>query len=290
MNATLRLGGQIVCDACCDDLLARSIGPRTDLKRQVDPTVCANCKTDHGATALRLLAGMPVCDPCQNFFRHRPFPLWIKAAMVAVLALVGVSMVFNARFFQAYAAMKRYAACMRRNEVEAAIREVSQAAAYVPECEDIRHLAEYVQGISLLSQSRSAEALTKLTACRAHVPPEAGVDALILDAQCGVAFDNKDYDGFVAAAQALDQQTPNNSSTKAELASAFACKYVQTGDAAFRERSLKCLDEARKLAGNDSMFAKYEIRIRHRLASGEIITAEEFQRKFPNGWNPGKEN
>jgi hypothetical protein len=77
---------------------------------------------------------------------------------------------------------------------------------------------------------------------------------------------------------------------KATLASAWACKHAQTGEPAFRERALECLEEAAKMAQGDPQFTEYEDRIRHRLDSREIITRDEFQRRFPNGWKQQKEN
>ncbi len=77
MNDTLRFEGRILCEACCDNVLpdTHSDSPEVDVERQFDPTVCANCKADQGTIELSNLAGVPVCDSCQAFFRNRPFPV-----------------------------------------------------------------------------------------------------------------------------------------------------------------------------------------------------------------------
>jgi DNA-directed RNA polymerase subunit RPC12/RpoP len=107
MNETLKVEERILCETCCEKVLAQEHPPVKNLQRQSDPTVCANCRKDNGTAALPLLAGLPVCGTCEAFFRHRPFPPWIKLALAAVLALVVVSLVWNARFYRAYFGLQR---------------------------------------------------------------------------------------------------------------------------------------------------------------------------------------
>jgi hypothetical protein len=289
MNDTVRVADHILCVPCCNQALADKAAPRPALERQLDPTVCVNCRQDAGATELPKVAGLPVCASCETLFRNRPFPMWIKASLAAVLVLVVVSLVWNLRFFQAYVALKRFVACSQQGNVGGAAAQMSAASAYVPESPDLRSLATFFEGVDLLRQNKCAEALARLTQCRDKVPPAYGVETLILQAQGGAAFDAQDYDGFLEAAQLLDRQTPSHYFNKATLASALACKYAQTGDAGFRTRSLECLDQARTMSNGAPEFAEYETRIRHRLASGEIITSEEFHQRFPNGWTEKEE-
>ncbi len=290
VNETLRVADRILCDACCDEVLARSETPQTDLQRQCDPTICANCKKDNGTDELARLAGLPVCSQCESFFRNRPFPAWIRLALAAVVALVVFSLAWNLRFFRAYIDVRRSVASWTQGQVEPAASRMSAAAAYVPECEFIRTQATYMEGVSLLYQDKCAEALAKLTQCKDRLPPEHDVEIFILWARGGVAFDAKDYDGFLAAAQALEQKMPTHYLGKVTVASALACKYVQTGDRSFYDRAIECLDEARSMAQSDPQFEEYEDRILYRLDSREIITRQEFQQRFPDGWKRQKEN
>ncbi len=292
MNDTLRVGDRILCDACCEKVLpaADAESPETDLERQFDPTVCTNCKKDNGTGELPLLAGMPVCEPCETFFRNRPFPAWIKVALVAVIVLVGVSLVWNLRFFRAYGALRHSWACFAEGQVEAAAAQMISAADHVPECEDIRVVSLYMEGVSLLSRGRCAEAVTKLSQCRNRMPFDSDVKILLAQARGGAAFDKRDYDGFLAAAQTLDKQAPDYYLGKATLASAWACKYVQTGEAGCRDRVLDFLEQAKRLAQDDPAFTEYENRTLYRLQSREIITREEYYKRFPEGWSPEKED
>lgn len=289
MNDTLRVVDRILCDACCEQVLAERDAPLTDLQRQVDPTVCATCRNDNGTAELPLLAGLPVCDPCTAFFRNRPFPPWIKVALAGVVALVVVSLVWNVRFYRAYGALRRFTACWEQGQAQAAAEHMALAAACVPECQDIGVMATYVEGVALLHQEKCSEALAKFLQCRDKLPPDSDVETFILYARSGAAFDAKDYDGFLAAAQAIDEKLPTHHMSKGGLASAWACKYAETGDTRFREQALSCLEEAGKLAQGDPAFAEYEGRIRYRLHSREIITRQEYQRRFPDGWREQKE-
>jgi len=289
MNETIRVVDRILCDACCDQYLAGRDSPETNLERQVDPTICVNCRSDNGAAELPRLAGAPVCGQCEAFFRNRPFPPWIKLAFAAVLALVVVSLVWNLRFFQAYAASKASFTSLARGDIEAASERMAAAAKHVPESADLRVMATYFEGVTLLRGDRCAEALAKLVQCKDRLPAELGVEMLILQAKCGAAFDAKDYDGFLAAAQVLEQKMPTYHMGKATLASAWACKYVQTGDPGARQNALSYLEQARTIAPDDPELKEYENRILHRLYTREILARAEFAQRFPNGWSQEKE-
>jgi hypothetical protein len=104
-----------------------------------------------------------------------------------------------------------------------------------------------------------------------------------------VAFDAKDYDGFLMIAKEMIVKQPEVHFTYAMLASACACKYAVTRDTAFHEQSMAALDRARAISGGDPSFKEYEQRILHRLYTHEILTPEEFHRRFPNGWQQEKE-
>jgi hypothetical protein len=79
---------------------------------------------------------------------------------------------------------------------------------------------------------------------------------------------------------------PNEAQAVAGLASAYACKYAATGNEKFRKESLKRLDQARRLAGPKSLpMQEYVERIQHRLDTRQILTREEFAKRFPSGYH-----
>ena len=125
--------------------------------------------------------------------------------------------------------------------------------------------------------------------CEHKLPAEYQVDLYMLHAQSGMAFDAGDYDEFLEIAQRYEQKVPDHYMGKAMLASAWACKHARSGDLASRVVALDWLDQARNMAGNDPQFSEYEQRILHHIHSRQIIRAEEFHRRFPDGWTPQEE-
>jgi len=99
----------------------------------------------------------------------------------------------------------------------------------------------------------------------------------------GAAFERKDYDHFLEFSNAARSKDPNDASAAATLASALACKYAVTGDAAFRAQSEEMLAKAHALATGpegQAWYEEYAERIHHRLESREIIEREEYNRRF----------
>ncbi|HWR16974.1 MAG TPA: hypothetical protein VN577_19250 [Terriglobales bacterium] len=109
--------------------------------------------------------------------------------------------------------------------------------------------------------------------------------------EVGLAFDHKDYDKFLSLAQESYRTKPDSMST-AQVASALACKYAVTGEPQFRTDAEQMLAKARDLATDDTQTTEYQEyyeRIMHRLDSREIISREEYNRKYrPNQKQEGK--
>ena len=110
-------------------------------------------------------------------------------------------------------------------------------------------------------------------------------DDALLQAEAGAAFDAKDYDTFLAKSMEVLKRHPNEPMALAAVASAYACKYAATGLDAHRQEALKYLDSAAQ-RGQGPELAEYRQRILHRLQTREIISREEFYRRFPLGWKP----
>jgi hypothetical protein len=249
----------------------------------IDPTLCCNCGADGGPDDLPLVGGAAMCPKCTDYFRHRPFPLWIKVAAVglAVLALVGA---WNSlRFLNAYFAMAAASRAFNDGDIETATSQASLAADLVPEAKGYQVDAQYFQGIWLLVNGKSAEAAATLRNLKAKVgkAPAFGLDHFLHLAESGAAFDRKDYDAFLKLS--LEQATRTGSPDDlAAAASAFACKYAVTGDESFKAHAMEHLEKARQAAQQEKRdLGEYEVRILHRLKTREIITAEEYYRRFP---------
>ncbi len=287
IKETSKTDGRILCAECYEKVTSTGTAA-SEFRYQADPTVCGRCGFDNGSTPLPTLAGLPMCQQCTDFLRNRPFPSWIKISFAGLIIFVVLAGVWNMRFFLAWKDTRVALKLMGQDMGQAAER-MRTARDRVPESSDLQTLSAYFDGIVYLQQNRSEEALASFEKCEHSLPPTFGVDLLILRARSDVAFDTKDYDGFVAVAKEMTLKKPDDHFSHAMLASAYACKYAVTGDTAFREQAMAALERARIMSGDDPSFKEYEQRILHRLSTQEILTAQEFHRKFPNGWQQEKE-
>jgi len=105
--------------------------------------------------------------------------------------------------------------------------------------------------------------------------------------QGGAAFERKDYDRFLKIADSLWQQYPQSLDAAANLAGALACKFAVTGDPMYRKRAEEMLEKARVLSqGNkesEASYQEYSERLRYRMNSREIISKQEYDRRFRAG-------
>jgi len=288
MKDTSRADDHILCVNCYEKLTSMPGTVTSEFRHQIDPTVCGRCGFDNGSNPLPTLANLPMCQPCTDYLRNRPFPSWIKVSFAGLILFVVLAGVWNMRFFLAWEDSKAAFKLMRQDMGQAAER-MRAAQSRVPESSDLQTLSAFFDGVVYLQQDRPKEAFASLQKCKHRLPPSFGVDILILRASAGVAFDTKDYDGFVVAAKELITKKPDDYFSHAMLASAYACKYAATRDMTFREQAMAALDRARTMSGGDPSFKEYEQRILHRLSTQEIMTAKEFHEKFPNGWQQEKE-
>lgn len=290
MNDTFMVSGNILCENCYETVLDSGKDVSADaIQEQIDPTVCCNCSKDNGEAELPKIAGLPICEECEGFFRDRPFPTWIRFFFAGLVALVLFSLWYNARFIEGYIEMKRAVKAFSENEIPKAAELLEFASGHVPESESVRVIASYTKAVVLLQQDRSEEALALLKTCIGKLPEGYMVDQLIMKAKIGVAFDNKDYDGFLEMALGFKAQHPAEPVLAAQVASAYACKYAVTGEKEFEEKALLALNEARAMLKEESEeFEEYEGRILHRLHTREVINRKEFLERFPNGWKEPK--
>jgi tetratricopeptide (TPR) repeat protein len=112
------------------------------------------------------------------------------------------------------------------------------------------------------------------------------------DYDAGAAYERKDYDTFVAISE-KGWKEHSGSQASALLASALACKYAVTGDPSYKQRSEEMLEKSRQLVQGGSQqdqqaFQEYAERIRYRLDSRQIISTQEYNRKFRSGKTPTK--
>jgi len=288
INETLKVRGDVVCGPCAESIVTSEKIPVDQVQQQIDPTICVGCGLDNGDADFVKLGPLPVCSTCEALFKNRPFPTWIKAALVGMVILVISTLVWNSRFIRAYYELKCFESAMNTGDIQRGAAYFSSAARRIPENEGLQTYGAFYEGILLLNQDKPAEALKVLESCRGRIDEEAGLDVLIMNAQVGIAFDRGDYDEFLQLAKELSGLNKDDPTYAGQLASAYACKYAETQDEQYKVKALVALERARTLASADAMYeashAEYAQRILHRLHTRQIIDRDEFYKRYPNGW------
>ncbi|HEY1270180.1 MAG TPA: hypothetical protein VGH16_23185 [Candidatus Binatia bacterium] len=292
-NETFRVLDRVLCDKCSETEITQANKkklPAGSIARQSDPTVCFACKHDNGSYPLATLGGnLPVCPACESKFRNPVFPNWLTGAAVVVVALAVISILYHWRFFEAFFEIRKGAQALAAQDFDKASAHFTAASLRVPESNQTAALAGLYRGALLMRDDKATEALPHLRKALLLDPENSVIQDAILKAEIGQAFDNKDYDRFVDRAKAGMERFPKDPLHVATLASAYACKWAETGNAVYKKDALKYLDQARQLAGTeDPRFKEFEARITFRLDSREIISKQEYDKRFPSGYKrPG---
>jgi hypothetical protein len=289
-NGTFRAFGRVLCEPCADaDVQARKEIAPGSVSREHDPTVCGFCAYDGGTLELATIGGVPVCTPCESNLRNRPFPLWVKAALAAVIVLTIVAMTRNYRFFHGYYAAKQADRAAQKADFESAAHWLDSAATSVPEAHAYRTGSKLYEGIVFMQQDRNAEALARFQEISGAMQEQGGIDDLLLQAELAVAFDAKDYAGMVKAAENLAERHSESRMSRLQRASAYACQYASAGDEEARKKVVEAVESEQSQSDLTDDDKKYLNRIQHRLATREILSGKEFEQRFPKGWKAEEE-
>ena len=286
---------QALCVKCAEERLNREPELRTRegaVAQVVDPTVCVRCGADHGEIEWEPVAGMPMCEECAHLLRHYPFPRWVKAAALTVVALVAVAFYVHRHQYSALFNLVRAERAAMQGDWERASQYSETAAQRVPGNADLQTTAAAYKGMWLATQEKMGEALPYLHTAAAAAPPDAAIHEFIVMVECGAAFDAQDYDKFLAKERQLLERDPDNPIHMLGVASAYACQYAVSGEDRYRQDSEEHIRQAGTRMSDAepamrTMAEEYTMRIRHRLATREIISQKEFQARYPDGWTEG---
>jgi hypothetical protein len=262
LNETLKIDGEIYCKACIEaNFTNRNQLKGKIVEKMLDPTVCATCGKDYGDLMLPQIAKYPTCEECAVAIKNKILPFWVKIFFAAVVAIVLFSFFWNLRFFIAYRDLHTALTSFSNGDFKGANKFMKTASDKVPEVGELKTASTFFNGVSLLVDDKSADALNEFTACKEKLPPGFKIDAYINQAKMGIGFDTKNYDLFLSASKdnlGLDSDR------------AFAGKYIQ------KARSLDSTGNDLKVWAN---------MIEYRMETREIIRKEDFIKKYPNGWS-----
>ena len=284
-NETLKVDGTVYCGSC----LEKKFPEKEDLKgkrieKEYDPTICTNCSKDFGRKVLNKISNFPICEECEETIKNRSFPNWVKLFFVGVLAIVIFSFCWNWRFYSSYRNIKKTGIALQNADYAQAAKLMQTASEEVPEVEDVKVLAAYYNGLSLLVSDKSTEALQEFEKCQNKLPDDYNLYSYTLQAKMGSGFDQKDYNLFLSAAKDILKLDSLAAMPWASVASAYACLYAKTGADSLKVLSDRFINKAKTIDNTSKVMLDYYNRIDHRITTREILSGAEFMMRFPNGW------
>ena len=223
------------------------------------------------------------------FVSNYPFPRWVKGFFVGLFALVVFSTIWNLRFVQAIYEARRAVEAFGRGELDKAAQLAYAAAAHVPEDSFLQAFASFHGGVDAFLNDKNDEAVRLLKNADAVLDPSFEVGFFLLQATSYKAFDEKDYESYISLSMEFAERYTEAPQSQFALVSAYACQYAITGNSEFREKALQALEKSRPLMADNPSFAEFEQRMMHRLITKDIISREEFVRRFPEGWSQHEE-
>jgi hypothetical protein len=144
------------------------------------------------------------------------------------------------------------------------------------------------EGRSLAESNQDEAALAAFAEAAEAYPEFEGFQIARDMAEANVAFGRHDYASFTATARRLHKARPEDPTLRMMLASGLAAQYAASGDESFMASANAELEQALAAAGAqpDPELVGYAERIRYRLATREIITTEEYERRKQSGEQP----
>ncbi|HEY5747137.1 MAG TPA: hypothetical protein VIU12_13720 [Chryseolinea sp.] len=283
VNESLHIDDVVFCHTCVNATFTEDQLKGRNVVNEFDPTVCSSCSKDFGDTTLAKVAQYPMCPACAKAIEKKSFPTWVKAFFIGILVVVVFSTIYNWRFIEGYKEMNAATRAMQAKDYKTAARNLSAAFGHVPEQQDLKHLAHYCQGVTFLEEDNSTAALSELQACVDFMPEDYEIPQLIVRARLGATFDTKNYDQYLQVAKEHLRVDSTEGYRWSVMASAYACWYATTKTDSAKIQYNICRSNALVLDNSAEMMAQIN-RMDHRFETGEIITAEEFAKRFPNGW------
>lgn len=178
-----------------------------------------------------------------------------------------------------------YTAMHDKGDLTAAQSYLQHAAALAPTDEEVVALTHYLNGFAAFKQDHCREAVQEFEAVLEYYPYDVFLQMMVEEAKSSLDFDAGNYQSYLAHRRSLASVRPQDPYTAASVASAYACLYVTEHNEKRAAAAHTWLNNAKQLGKpDDAALALLCQRIEHRLATKQIITAQQFTQQFPNGW------
>jgi DNA-directed RNA polymerase subunit RPC12/RpoP len=273
-----RYQGQNYCPRCLEALKKDPEVSLDEITLNIDPTVCAHCGADNGTEELGAIEGLPACPACSRRILRPLPPVWVRLFCLGVLVAVGYGFYINIPYIRAYADSRGAKTAFLQGDAGLAAERSAAAAAALPQLASVAQEHDFYQGVYLLVQGDAQQALELLAAYTLYHPDNLLAVYFKYQAETSIAFESGNYRRFYDCAGALAGHFPADPIILLSVASAAACLYVSGGEERYLEECRAQIEAARRLRSqeNAAAFDEYVARIEHRLASGEILSPEEY--------------
>lgn len=255
-----------------------------DVRKHYDDTVCNTCKNDFGDEVLKMNSHYPICDSCIVLLREKIFPKWVKAFFAVLVLIILFSFFWNLKYYQAYKEYNQANEFYSHGDFTNASKLALSANSKVPNVKILEFSSSYFHGVDLLYKGVSTEAYNEFYKLQNEYPDDNVVNSLLYYAKAGMAFDSGNYQGFLDASKKSLEMDGASPAILTAIASAYACIYVSKDDEEAKSNCIAYLDSAKAMNDTSAAALAYFNKVEYRLFSKKIISSEEFDKKFPNGW------
>lgn len=252
------------------------------MQQQID---CAACGLETNREFMVSIGNFDHCLECAQALQKRILPLWVKLFMAGIGLIIVVSFAWNWNYLDGYNKLNSATEMMSQNKLPEAAQLMAEASARVPEVNELYILSEYYKGLHFLSESENDQALKCFSRCENWLPEEYNLKFYTLSAQMSACFDRKDYQGFLEKSKAMFVIDSTTADAHSRLASAHACLYVSRDSEPDRTLAYKHLDQAKAIDNKSDEARFYYNFLEYRLEMKDIITRDEFVKRFPQGWS-----
>lgn len=285
INDTITIDGTVFCSTCFESNFPEQKGLEgKNIKKIYDPTICTSCAADFDDTELNYVGVYPHCETCETQLKNKIFPMWVKGFFVGILGIVVFSFFWNWKYYEAYNNVKKSNEFFQKGQYTQAANLMSSASKTVSEDDDLKTLTTYYTGIDYLVKDKNAEALALFNNCKDKVPADYNINTLIVQAKIGSSFDKKDYNGFLAASKEYFKIDSTSAMSYSSVASAYACIYADKGDENAKKLAYENIAKAKAIDNKTEESKFYYNFLDYRINTRNIITREEFTKKYPQGW------
>lgn len=287
LNETYTLNNKIVCRTCAFDKASEIPGFPFSLKKNRDPEVCFHCNGVSEKSHYRQYNGLPTCSKCERLlFKRR---IWISGLLLllAVLGLFFYNLFQTKDTIHLYMMINNARTAILENNLHDAQKHLNEASILFPDKAETRGTQAFLDGIQHLENYDNTAALAAFKIVSNTWDPFGEIDIHILITEMNKAFDENNYILMYENSCELQNYSDKVAGTSLLQASAAACMYAVTDEPSYKNEALEIIKSFAFIP--DDMAKVLIPQIKYRLDSKEIIPAQEFYARFPDGYPIPKE-